>query len=133
MKKIRLKLKALLYIDFSIANRTANSTVSGWTWFNFELILIQSFMRVLVSCKNEEDPFKNESAILFTVHVKLFGFFQNSRAANSIVHSFICLDFELVHVTGKIEGYQIKIGAARVFSQFPPTHGSLMMPLKPQI
>ena len=42
----------------------ANSAVHGWTWPKFELI--QDFTVVLVTCKNEEDPIKNEGARVFT-------------------------------------------------------------------
>ena len=36
----------------------ANSVAGGWVWPKIKLI--QTFMGVLVTCKNEEDPFKNE-------------------------------------------------------------------------
>ena len=35
---------------------TANSVADGWVWRKIKLI--QTFMEVLVTCKNEEDPFK---------------------------------------------------------------------------
>ena len=40
--------------------RAVNSVAGGWMWPKIKLI--QSFMGVLVTCKNEEDPFKNEGA-----------------------------------------------------------------------
>ena len=38
--------------------RADNSGVGGGIWLKFELI--QAFMHVLVTCKNEVDRFKNE-------------------------------------------------------------------------
>ena len=52
-----------LYINFSDAlTRADNSRVSGGKciWLKFELI--QAFMHVLVTCKNEDDSIKNEGA-----------------------------------------------------------------------
>ena len=50
--------------DFSRCSRTANSTVLGPIWPNFKLI--RDVMNVLVTCKNEDDPIKNEGARMFT-------------------------------------------------------------------
>ena len=41
-----------------------NSTVWGWFYFKFKLM--QAFMVVLVTCKNEEDPIKNEGTRVVT-------------------------------------------------------------------
>ena len=51
-----------LYVieDFSRRARAANSAVSGLIWPNFELI--RDFIVVHVTCKNKEDPIKNEVA-----------------------------------------------------------------------
>ena len=66
MKKIQLKMKALdcsqdfshyKFRDFSRRSRAANSAVLGP---NFELV--RDIMDVLVTCKYEEDPIKNEGA-----------------------------------------------------------------------
>ena len=46
-----------LYIDFS---RAGNSVVKSRILLKFELI--QAFMHVLVSCKNEKVPIINEGA-----------------------------------------------------------------------
>ena len=45
---------ALLYTARS--SREANSVAGGWMWPKIKLI--QTFMGVLVTCTNEEDPFK---------------------------------------------------------------------------
>ena len=45
-------------------SRAANSAVLGPIWPNFELI--QDVMNVLVTCKYEEDPIKNEGARVLT-------------------------------------------------------------------
>ena len=48
---------------------------------------IQDFMVALVTCKNEEDPIKNEGARVAT---RLYvDFFRRSRADNSIVNGGI--------------------------------------------
>ena len=43
--------------------KAANSTIQGPIWPNEP---IRAFMVVLVTCKNEEDPFKNEGARVVT-------------------------------------------------------------------
>ena len=45
---------------FSRRSRAANSAVLGPIWPNFELV--RDLMDVLVTCKYEEDPIKNEGA-----------------------------------------------------------------------
>ena len=70
-------------------------------------------MAVLVTCKNEEDPIKND-------------FFRRARADNSGVCGGIWPKFELIqafmHVlyTCKNEDDQIKNEGARVFTRFLP-------------
>ena len=49
---------------FSRRSRAANSAVLGLIWPNFELV--RDVIDVLVTCKYEEDPIKNESARVFT-------------------------------------------------------------------
>ena len=44
--------------------RADNSGVGGGIWPKFELI--QAFIHVHVTCKNEDDPIKNEGARVFT-------------------------------------------------------------------
>ena len=48
------------YGDFSRRSRAANSAVLGPIWPNFKLV--RDVMNVLVTCKYEEDPIKNEGA-----------------------------------------------------------------------
>ena len=87
--------------------------------------LIQAFMHVLVTCKNEEDPIKNEGARVFTRFLPLevyWDFSRRPRAANSAVHGLIWSNFELgrdfivVLLTCKNEEDQIKNRGARVFT-----------------
>ena len=47
-----------LYVVFFRRSRAANSEVSDGILLKFELI--QAFIAVLITCKNEEDPIKNE-------------------------------------------------------------------------
>ena len=49
---------------FSRRSRAAYSAVHGRIWSNFELV--QDFMVVLVTYKNEEEPIKNEGTGVFT-------------------------------------------------------------------
>ena len=53
-----------LIVRFFRHSRAANSKVSGRILPKFELI--QAFRVVLVTCKNEEDPIKNEGARVLT-------------------------------------------------------------------
>ena len=59
-----------LYADVSKPSRAVNSTVYlGWLFLKFKLI--QAFMYVLVTCKNEKDPIKNEDArVVTTLSIK---------------------------------------------------------------
>ena len=53
-----------VYGDFFRPSRAANSAVLGPIWPNFELV--RDVIDVLVTCKYEEDPIKNEGARLLT-------------------------------------------------------------------
>ena len=68
MKKIRSKIEALEcsqhFISILQTARADNFGVGGGIWPKFELI--QAIMHVLVTCKNEDDRFKNEGARAFT-------------------------------------------------------------------
>ena len=86
-------------------------------------------MAVLFTCKNEEDPIRNEGAGVLTTSLPLqvYGdFFKRSRAANSTLHGWIWLNFELIRdfmvvlITCKNEEVSIKIEAARVLTNFSP-------------
>ena len=72
MKKIRSKIKALEWPQDMLlfwGSRADNSEVSGGIFQKLELI--QVFMHVLVACKNEEDPMKNELAGVATTFLPL--------------------------------------------------------------
>ena len=56
--------RVIVYGNFSRQSRAANSAVPSRILLNFEPI--QDFMVVLVTCKNEEDPIKNEGAGVVT-------------------------------------------------------------------
>ena len=66
-------------------SRAANSAVHGWIWTNFELI--QDFTVVLVTCKNEEDPIKNECTRVFTALYIDFSDAQGQVTLKSVVGS----------------------------------------------
>ena len=61
-------LPLYVYGDFSRRSRAANSSVLGPIWPNFKLI--RDVMDVLITCKYEEDPIKNEGArVLTTLYI----------------------------------------------------------------
>ena len=81
-------------------------------------------MDVLITCKYEEDPIKNEGArVLTRLYIKIF---RCARADNSGVGGGICLKFELIQafmhvlVTCKNEDDRFKNEGARVFTRFRP-------------
>ena len=88
--------------------------------------LIQAFMHVLLTCKNEVDQIKNEGARVFTRFLPLYvygDFSRRPRAANTAVLGPIWPNFELVRdvmnvlVTCKYEEDLIKNNrGARVFT-----------------
>ena len=55
---------SIFFGDFSRRLRAANSAVPGRIFPNFESI--RDFIGVLVTCKNKEEPIKNEGARVFT-------------------------------------------------------------------
>ena len=61
----------------------------------------KAFIVVLNTCKNDEDPSKNESTRVLTtlLPLKVYGeFFRRSRAANSIDPCWILLNFKPIKV-----------------------------------
>ena len=73
----------------------ANSVVGDRIWQKFKFI--QAFMVALVTCKNDDDPIKNESTRVLTtfLQLKVYGdFFRCSRAANSADPGPILPNFE---------------------------------------
>ena len=58
-----------LFIDFFIRSQAANSKVSDGILPKFKLI--RAFMVGLVTCKNEEDPSKNEGTRVVTTFLSL--------------------------------------------------------------
>ena len=104
--------------------------------------LIQAFMHFLDTCKNEEDPIKNEGARVFTRFLPLtvYGdFSRRSREANSAVLGPIWPNFKLVRdvmnvlVTCKYEEDPIKNEGARVdttlYSNFSDAQGQITLVL----
>ena len=78
-------------------------------------------MVVLVTCKNEEDPIKNEGARVFTT---LYSIFSDAQGQITGVGGGIWPKFELIQtfihviVTCKNEDDRIKNEGARVFTRF---------------
>ena len=115
-----------LYDVFFRRSRAANSEVSGGILPKF--VPIQAFIVVLVTCKNEEDPIKNEGARVLSIfpHYVYGNFFRRSRPANSAVLGRIWPKFKLVRdiidvlVTCKYEEDLIKNEGTRVLTRFSP-------------
>ena len=63
-------LQLKVYGDFSRCPMAANSAVLGPIWPNFELV--RDVIDVLVTCKYEEDPIKNEGARVFITFSPLY-------------------------------------------------------------
>ena len=82
MKKIRSKMKTQ-ECRFFRRSRAANSEVSGGILPKFKLI--QAFIVVLVTCKNEEDPIKNEGARVLTSLLFNFSEAQGQLTPKSVV------------------------------------------------
>ena len=80
-------------------------------------------MAVLITCKNEEDPIKNESAKVVTT---LTSIFRCSKAANSVVGGGLGPEFKLIQafmivlVTFKNDEDQSKNELTRVLTEFLP-------------
>ena len=70
--------------QFFRRSRAANSTVHGPIRLNFELS--PDFMVVLIACKNEENPIKNEGARVFTT---LYINFSESDAQGQITPEWV--------------------------------------------
>ena len=58
-----------VYGIFFIRSRAASSAVFGPIWPNFQLV--RDVIDVLVTCKYEEDPIKNEGARVLTIFSSL--------------------------------------------------------------
>ena len=102
-------------------SRAANSVAGGWMWPKIKLI--QTFMGVLVTCKNKEDLFKNEGVRVITTDLRLqvyADFLWCPREVNSTVWGWFYFKFKLIQafmvvlVTSKIEEDPIKNEGARV-------------------
>ena len=66
MKALKWSHHYKLYFRRSKAD---NSVAGGWVWPKIKLI--QTFIGVLVTCKNKEDQFKNEGTGVVTTDIQL--------------------------------------------------------------
>ena len=69
--------------DFSRRSRAANSALLGPIWPKFELV--RDVMDVLVTCKYEEDPIKNEGARVVTIFSPIITLWELSVAMDTRV------------------------------------------------
>ena len=98
---------------------TANSIISDWIWLKSKLI--QAFIIVLISCKNEEDPSKM-NALEWSQHFshyKALEFFPDAQGQLTLIwQNFEPIqDFMVVFVICKIEQDPIKNKGARVVTR----------------
>ena len=129
MKKIQSKMKVLdcthAYRSFFFRrSRAANSAVRVEIPLKFELV--QALMVVPVTCKNEEDPIKNEGSrcqqdIPHYKYMFVF-FFKRSRAANSVIQSGQNLNSSkilwLSSFPGRMKKIQSKMKALECYQDF---------------
>ena len=114
-------LQFQVYENFSRCSRAANSAICSRIGPKFELL--QDFIAVPLSCKNEKDTIKNKKANRI-----IHRFFRRSRAANSTVSSGIRPTFNLIQafmvflVIYKNEEDPIKHEGARVLTKFLPLY-----------
>ena len=110
------------YVVCFRCSRAANSEVSGGILPKLELI--QTFIVVLVICKNEEDPIKNEGARVLTSLLFDFSDAQGQLTPKSVVefrqNSNSSKLFKVVLVTCKNEKNPIKNKGYRVLTRFFP-------------
>ena len=101
----------------------AKSAVHAWSWLNFKLI--RNFIVVTITCKNEEDPIKSESARVVTTLYTDFSDTQE-QVVNSVVSGRNWLKFKLIqvfmHVLVSCENEKdpFKNKGTRVFTTFLP-------------
>ena len=76
-------LPLYVYGNFFRRSRAANSAVLSRTWPKFELV--RDIMVVLHTCKNEEDPIKNEDARVLTRLYVVFSDAQGQLTPKSAV------------------------------------------------
>ena len=90
-------------------------------WPNFEVV--RDFIVVLVTCKNEEDPIKNEGVRVFTTLYINFSEAQGQITPELVVVSgrnSNSFKLSCILVTCKNEDDSIKNEGARVFTTFFP-------------
>ena len=78
-------LSLLVYGDFSKRSRAGNSEVPDWILLNFQPI--RDIMDLLVACKNEKDPIKNEGARVVTTLFIYFSDAQGQLTPKSVMES----------------------------------------------
>ena len=69
MKTEGARVVTTLYSYILDAQGQLTLKAGGWMWLIIKLI--QTFMGVFVTCKNEADPFKNEGARVVTTDLPL--------------------------------------------------------------
>ena len=110
-----------------------NSAVHSQIWSNFEVV--QDFIVVLVTFKNEEDPLKNEGARVFTTLYSNFSDAQGQITLELVVVSGLnlnssklsCMSFIPVRMS-MIESKMKELGCSQDFSHYKSICGLFQTP-----
>ena len=121
---------------FSRRSRAANSAALSPIWPNFELV--RNFMVVLHTCKNEEDPYKNEGARVFTTLYIIFSDAQGQITPGSVVVSgrnlnsskLSCMSslparMKMIQSKMKLLWWSIHFSHYKIMGIFPDAQGQL--------
>ena len=104
MKKIQSKMKALDWPQDNMMTFWRSRADNSKQWWDLaEIRTHSSFMHVLVTCKNEEDPIKNESPGMAITFNGIFRFAQGQLTPQPLVrcHKLNC-DVYLGAVLGSV-------------------------------
>ena len=99
--------------------RAANSVICGWVWPNFKLI--QALMYVIITCKYEMDPIKNNREKVATKFFKIITLSVAMETSGQI-----CPNFKLIQafmhdlIACKYEKDQMKNSGENVMTSFSP-------------
>ena len=102
---------------------TCNSTVQGRIWPNFRPI--QDFMDVLVACKNEEDPIKNESNRVVTSLFIDFSDAQGSNSSKLLRLVLLPARMKKIHQKMKAQEWSQHFSYYKSMGTFPDAQGQL--------
>ena len=99
--------------------RAANSVVRGWIWQNFKLI--QALMYVIITCKYEKDPIKNNREKAATPFFQIITLSVTMETSGRIWPNFELIQaFMHVLIACKYEKDLMKNSGENVMTSFSP-------------